>query len=755
MTTWTGAPASASHEVSSGGGPVEEGVTRMASRIRRYAALFLSSAVLACTAPVFAQTAEPVDQPVYLEADHLQELEGDSGYLARGNVRARQNDRTLFADELEYRPESDRVIARGNVIILRGGDFPQYADEIELDSAMSAGVALGFATMLENNGRMAAAAAIRRENGSMQFNDAYYTACELCADGEDQPTWRLRAREVVQDTDDEMIYYRDAQLEVMGVPVLYSPVFAHADPSSERRSGFLFPTFGVSSRLGAVYQQPYYWAISEHQDLTIAPRVMTNVNPLLYAEYRKRFWSGQMELEGSITHEYEIDSDGERFGDEEWRWHVMGGGEFDLNEEWVWGFGVQRASDELHIRRYDFSEQPPDRDEPLTAINRHLISQLYVEGRTPDSYAGIFAASYQSLLAVQDDTLPDVLPLVDYRRTIGLPDRLGRIALQGSGAALSRSVGTNYRRASASADWQTRLVSGNGIVLQPFAQARVDYYDLADIPGPGTTTYDDSFSREVGLAGAEISWPFYRAGENVDWIVEPVVSAVSASDDPVRNRVVNEDSLSLDLDESLLFEPVRAHGYDVWEEGQRVSYGLRTTAQWGDNRFAQVFVGQSTRLDGVAVFNPASGLFEENSDLILAGEVDFGDFEAEFSTRLDSEDYDLNRLSLKASYSAGRFRGSVRYLDVSDDAGTRAAQRELVTDVQVRLSEHWSLVSDTTHDLDQDLTRRQSTGFQYRDECSQLEIVYERQDLGIARLGPSEALRVRVTLFTLGSLEDD
>jgi LPS-assembly protein len=754
MTTWTGAPASASHDVSSGGGPVEEGVTRMASRISRYAALFLSSAVLACTAPAFAQLAEPSDEPVYLEADQLQELES-GGYLARGNVRARQEDRTLFADELEYHPNENRFIARGNVIILGQGDFPQYADEIELDSEMSSGVALGFATMLENNGRMAAAAAIRRENGSMQFNDAYYTACELCEGGEHEPTWRLRAREVVQDAEDEMIYYRDAQLEVMGVPVLYAPVFAHADPSSERRSGLLFPTFGVSSRLGAWFQQPYYWAISEHQDMTLAPRLMSNVNPLLYTQYRKRFWSGAMELEGSVTHEFEIDSDGERFGDEEWRWHLMGGGEWNINEDWSWGFGVQRASDELHIRRYDFTERDKDRGAPLSAINRHLISQLYVEGRTENSYTGIFAASYQSLLAKQDDTIPDVAPLVEYRRVFGLPGDWGRISVEGSGAALNRSTGTDYIRASAAADWRTRLVSDIGVVVEPFAYGRTDQFDLKNIPGVGTAVSDDSFGREVGLIGTEISWPLFRSGENVDWIVEPVVSGIVASDDPVRNRVVNEDSLSLDLDESLLFAPIRAPGYDLWEEGQRVTYGVRTTAQWGRNQYAQAFVGQSRRLDGVAVFNPASGLFEEDSDFVVAGEVDFGDFEAELSTRLDSEDYDLNRLDVSASYSTDRFEATVRYLDVSDDAGTRAPQRELVTELEVRLTDRWSLVSESTHDLDLDTTRMQETGFRFRDDCTELEIVYERQDLGITRLGPSESLLVRVTLFTLGSLEDD
>ena len=241
----------------------------MASHYRRFTAVLLASTFLACSAPAFALQDTQDDEPVYLEADTLNDFGSGEGYIARGNVRVQQGDRLLIADELEYRPEENRVIARGNVEIHGQGEYPQYADEFELDSEMSTGIAVGFATMMENNGRMAAATAARAEDGSIRLDRAYYTACPLCEDGEQEPTWRIRAREVVQDAEDQMIYYKDAQLEFLGVPVLYAPTFAHPDPSSERRSGFLFPGLGVSSRLGFNYQQPYLWAISPHQDTRV------------------------------------------------------------------------------------------------------------------------------------------------------------------------------------------------------------------------------------------------------------------------------------------------------------------------------------------------------------------------------------------------------------------------------------------------------------------------------------------------------
>lgn len=728
----------------------------MASQFSRFAAALFSTTALLLASPALAQDTPSDAQPVYLEADSVVELGDADGYLARGGVRAQQGERTLFADEVEYRPAINRVIARGNVQIHGPGQYPQYADEIELDSELSTGIALGFATMLENDGRMAAASAIRQANGSVQLENAYYTACPLCEDGEDEPTWRVRAREVIQDADDQMIYYRDAQLEVLGVPVLYAPVFAHPDPSSERRSGFLFPDVGASSRLGGVYQQPYLWSISPSQDLVVAPRVMTNVNPLIYADYRKRFWSGTMELEGSWTDEFEIDSDGERFGQKDHRWHLFGGGRFDISDEWRWGFGVQRTSDDLHLRRYDFSEIDDDRGTPLDADTRRLVSQLYVEGRTQNSYGSIITASYQSLRTNEDDgTIPNILPMLQYRRVFNAPEGWGRVNLDVNGVFLDRKTGSDYQRLSTTLDWRTRWIGPSGIVVEPFAYGRIDAYHLSDVAIAGGGTGNDGFDRQLGLAGTEVSWPFYRGGERFDVVLEPVISAVIATDDPVKDRLVNEDSQSFDLDESWLFNPVRSPGYDLWEEGQRVSYGMRATAYWGEENSVGLFLGQSHRMDGETLYDPASGLATEDSDYVVSGQLNWGAFRSEMQARLDSEDYDVDRIDASAYYSGGRVSAGLRYVDVSDDDSTRAPQREITAEFSYQLTARWSMVANVVRDLDIDTSRRQETGFRYEDDCTRMEIVYERQDLGIDSLGPSESIQFRVALFTLGSVAEE
>ncbi|GJL97872.1 MAG: LPS-assembly protein LptD [Hyphobacterium sp.] len=694
------------------------------------------------------------EEPVYIEADTLIENGETGGYVARGNVVARQNGRTVEADELEYRPGSNRVVARGNVSIFSDGAPPQFADEIELNGVMGEGLAVGFSTLLENNGHAAAAFAARRADGSLELTNAYYTACRPEQEG-DEPTWRLRAARAVQNTNTNMIYYRDVRLEVLGVPVAYAPAFAHADPSIRRRSGFLFPTFGLSSRLGVFYGQPYYWAISPHQDLTVTPRVMANSNPLLELEYRRRFWSGDLEFEGSYTKERDIDSDGNLLNDSEHRWHLFGGGEFDISENWVWGFGVQLASDDFHLRTYDLSENYDAYPGIVQPAPRRLMNQIYARGRTDTYYAEMIFAGVQSLRgAGNSERLGTMAPLVEFRLTVPTYENLGRLRTIASAAGLTRKDGIDYRRLSASADWQTQFIAPGGLVFEPFAAARADYYSFADVPGalPGNSVTEDSFGRLLGFAGAELSWPLISSAGNVDTILEPILQGLFASDDSEAGRIINEDSLTAELDETLLFDHNRATGYDLWEEGSRVTYGLRSTTFWGDGNQLRGFIGQSRRLEGDAAFSPTSGLFEDQSDIIVAGEIDVDGFGLSARTRIDSDNGTLNRLDVAASYSIDRFSGRIRYFGFDDSLSRAGTSEEVQLLTTTQITDDWALVYNLQRDLDADVNRRQQIGFRYRDFCTDFEILYQRDEISVGNLGPSESIQIRVTLFTLGGI---
>jgi len=92
-----------------------------------------------------------------------------------------------------------------------------------------------------------------REQGNTELAKAVYSPCEICREKPDRaPLWQLRAARIIHRRDQQEIVYRDAVLEVFGVPVAYTPYFSHADPTVKRKSGFLVPNFGSTSDLAVL-----------------------------------------------------------------------------------------------------------------------------------------------------------------------------------------------------------------------------------------------------------------------------------------------------------------------------------------------------------------------------------------------------------------------------------------------------------------------------------------------------------------------
>ena len=352
-----------------------------AAMVALSAAATAAAQVPGASAPATAENSEDI----YLRADVVTEDQKNLVMTAEGNVEVRVGLRTLKADKLIYDEGKRTMRAQGRVEITNIDGSIQFSDEIEVDEEFRNGFATRFAARLTGNAMVTASSAVRTDGTRNSLEQVVYTGCPVCEAEGNEPTWSIRARRAEQNTETQMISYQDAVFEIKGIPVLYIPWFAHPDPSSSRRSGLMTPDLGVSSKIGAFYEQPYYWAISRSQEMTISPMISQNVNPLVKVDYRKLFFSGYVDVESSFTYEQDFNSDGDKFGDKTWRSHLYGSGRFNINQSWQWGFGVERQTDDLYNERYDI-----DGEDDLRGLvgsqPRQLLSQLFTTGQHNDFY---------------------------------------------------------------------------------------------------------------------------------------------------------------------------------------------------------------------------------------------------------------------------------------------------------------------------------------------------------------------------------
>ena len=753
----------------------------------------------------------------YLEADSLNNDERSGILTVIGDVEGRYEDRSLRADRVTYNRNTGQVIAIGNVTLIDATGSVQYAEKLELSEELDTGTATNYTGRLEGGGVVGARFVNRTTDEEFEFYNAYYTACEICREnGEvDKPSWRLKAKRVKQDKGTRTIRYNDATLELFGLPVFYTPYLAHPDPSADRASGLLTPFVGLTSDKGATLRAPYYWAIDDYTEATITPRLYSKVNPLLGIQFSRRFNTGRVDIDTSFTYGSIFDRNGNAFDDPDrftvpsnapvgkrLRSHIYLDGYFQPTDFWTYGYGLQLASDDNYLNRYDLSESPGTRG-IYEAESRRNTTQAYLVGQDEKTRLSVSTVGFQDLRSrfievldsdqvrfIEDDNaiLPIVAPKIEIEHYLEDPAFNGRLKLLGDTTWITREDGTDYGRASVGVDYSKTWIAPLGLEVQPFANARFDYFNLQ---AQDQDTFD--FTRTLGQAGIDVRYPFINANNSINFIIEPRAQITQSFGDGKLEQFqsvdtngfsqnLQQDGTDIDLDQTLFWQSNKASGFDFWQEGLRADIGASFIADWDISR-AHLFIGQSyvsgidetsfTNLEGNPVTNPqnldqnailpigsfgtASGLSGDSSDFVGLFELDLGRYFS-WDTRLRYDDkasefrridsslrYRFKGLSLSSRYYRLQGRNNNPVLNIPT-----APSEELSGSVSLKITDNWTTSYRGFYDIDANNLRSQRFGLTYQDDCTLIELFYNKLNLSNDAVRDTSGFGIRIALLTLG-----
>jgi LPS-assembly protein len=669
------------------------------------------------TAPLPDDGLGPKD--LLLQADTLSYDKLNNTVTATGHVQARYQGKTLRADRLEYNTVNGAAHATGHAVIINPDGTSNYGDDVILDDQFRAALAIGFAAREEDNVTLAAGAAIRRTETINELKNAIYTVCNICAENgaPKHPSWTIQATRITEDREHQVIYYRNALVRVLGIPVFYSPIFWHPDPSSPRRSGLLAPMFEDSSRRGFSYEQPYLFTLGPSADLIVSPQLNTRVNPELNVRLTERFYSGMIDLRAGYTDSKLFDNHS-FFDNDTSRSYILGRGLFNIDKNWVWGFGAERVTDPTFFQRYHITDVYTDRG-PFPTDTDRLISQLYTVRSDAQTYVSVSAMDFQSLRVLGSDTqnphgifessatFPAVAPLVEVRYDPTEDVFGGDLMVRATAVALSRNKEVldiydpsgaipqgpvvpnsnnlsmlttasnknqlsalqylDSRRASAEVDWRTSFTLDSGIRIEPFLYGRGDAYSItnAQVWNASTQTWQqgkDNVERIYGTAGTTVSWPFIKPMGNASVILEPMAQVAVSPVEKVNPNIPNEDSPSFEYDETNLFDINRFQGFDMLEGGERLNVGGRATVDWGVNHNATFIVGRTFRAQDDPQFTTLSGLAGTASDWIVSATASPITGLTMFTrSRLDADDFSVHREEAGISFGGPLLNLAVRY----------------------------------------------------------------------------------------------
>jgi LPS-assembly protein len=725
--------------------------------------LVMGGAVQAQEAPVVPRDGGDIimaGDRIGFEADEMTYDDKAELVTASGNVRLNREAWRLSADRIEYNRATGIVVAVGNVIVTDPEGNQALGERVELTDSLRDGVIDNVLLVLNDGGRLAAVEGARTSE-VISMRRAVYSPCAVvdkqgCPH---DPVWQVKALRISYNRDRHRLYYKAASLEMFGVPVFYLPTFSHPDGLAKQVSGLLLPQIEFLQQLGVGIGLPYHWAIAPDRDVTITPHIYSAENPAIGVQARRLFAGGPVQMDTLFTYaqltEFADDGVTEIDRGNRFRGYFALRGNFQHSPTWRSKFSIRLTTDDTFNRRYglDFDDT--------------LRSTYALERQTSTSFLSVSAWAFQGLRAIDTaGEMPYVFPLIEYDWRPAQPVLGGRARLGINSMNLVRTDGQSVQRALAFGRWDRSFLTGLGQRVTGTAMLRGDIYNVIN---PERATLPEYAGREglsarvIPVAAVDVEWPLTGPALGGSHTITPRLQLV-ATPSGLYNDFPNEDSRAIELESGSLFDLNRFPGFDRFESGTRVSYGVQY-ALVRPGMALHTEIGQSVRLAGDGnEFPVGTGLSETASDFVGRSNLKLGRlFEITHRFRVDRHNFAVRRNEIDISIGDRRTYATIGYLKLNRNIQLEDLEdrTELRASGRVAFARFWSAFGSAIIDLTTPAENPAATGdgfspirhrigVEYEDECFRFGVSWRRDYIGDRDFRAGNTFLLTLAFKTLG-----
>ena len=688
-----------------------------------------------------ANFAFAADEPIGFEADNVVVNQADGSLFATGNVELKQANNTLRADEVTYYRNQNKAIARGNVVHIDGNGTVTNAAIMELDTEFSHILAETIISNFTSGEWISADHADRIAGDRGIFDASRFTPCKCDFLNGERPLWDIKASQSIRNEKTQTITHYNMRMSVLNVPVGYLPFLTHPDWTVRRRSGFLTPSFIVSSDLGFTPSIPYYQIIDETSDAEFTTYKYQYRGLGVKSRYRKLWDKAELNATVYTANVETYKKNRELVGavDATYASRIGNGWNIKAN--------LRRASQDTFMRRYDFNDD--------TSLKSTVMATRTIDNR----YYSVEASDRQSLLA-SDKTLnePTVLPSIFYEKTEKgwRGNQLFRTEL--SAVQLDNDQGHDMARWSGIFEVAEDFELPLGIANYE-ANITSNYYSIHTKPDSAATSLGDiSFVTPALSVGWRL--PIAVVGANRTAIFEPQARLAFIGGKDRTSAIPNRDASDYRIDEANLFLLNRYQGKDYILPGTRADIGVSATTN--DNFFGDVsgFFGVSRRLSGKTSAGLNTDQGDKYSDYVASLTVNpANSLNLRWSGRLSSKDLTLNesKTSLSSALGTGSLSMTHNQLAKAYFASSDDDREELSASYSQSLIGGWQFSATQLWDLSYGKTRRKKStaalswngGVQ---DCLYVTINYEHDPVADRDVSAVDQLNFVIGFKNLGAI---
>ncbi len=561
----------------------------------------------------------------------------------------------------------------------------------------------------------------------LELNKGVFTTCKK-RDG--CPPWQLSSEKIQHDKKKKIINYKNAVLRVYDFPVMYFPKFYHPDPTVDRQSGFLIPSFNNSLNSSNYLNIPYYYVVAENKDFTFSPRLYSNNNFLLQTEYRQANSKSNHVTDFSIFREKNGDLENHLFYKFD---KVFESETFETNKLDI---KLQQTSSNNYIQN---KKVKSDIANDINILENSLNLNLYSNNV---SY-NINATVYEDQNKDSSDKYEYILPKIDFVKKVENKSSLNGDFLFNS-ENLIRNYDTNIFEKSNIND--LLFTSNPKITKSGFYNNYEFIIKNANTDGKKSKNFkDDENFYLSGLLQFNSSMPMKKENTNYDNVLKPKLSIKLA---PNHTKNYEDDEVVININN--IFSLDRISKNDTVEGGVSLAYG-----------FDYLFLNKGSEKE-ILSFKAANNLrLSENEDLTNSYQIgektsnfftesiytpnDF--LSIKYSNALRNNFSEISRESFQTDFNFMNLKSSFEYLNENN---TNANNSYLQNTTSFNLNNFNSLIFSTREDKKTDLTEFYKFIYQYKNDCLAASIEYNKDYYNDTDSNSEESILFKLSIIPVG-----
>jgi LPS-assembly protein len=564
------------------------------------------------------------------------------------------------------------------------------------------------------------------EGGNTIITKGIFTTCKK---NDDCPPWQLSAEKVIHDKEKKTIYYDDAWLKIYDKPVFYFPKFFHPDPTVKRQSGFLMPSFNVSSNIGSSFDIPYYHVLSDNKDFTIRPRFYSEEKLLLQSEYRQVNFNSSHLLDFSILNGADLTSKGHLFLNTYQKLNFSYFDESDLN------ITLEQVEGDTYLKTYNLKS-------PIINNTGSLESSVKIDAYKENLLVDLEFTVFENLSKRDSDRYEYILPtynvIKDFENNFGMN---GVFSLNSSGSM--KNYNTNVSEKIVINDFYFKsnpIFSNNGIINKYNFLLKNTNTDADN-----SSKYEGNVDHNLGaLLEYNSSYPLKQITKKYDNIFRPTVSLRYS---PSNTRNIKNEETRVNV--SNIYSLNRISRRDTVEGGTSFTYGaefLKTNREGLD--FLNINVANIIRDTENKNLPRNSSLGHKLSDVF--GNIDFNPndiISTGYEFTIDNNFTDINYEIFKGGVKINNFVTEFEYLNENNTLGKKSF---LSNKTSYNIDKSNKLSFETRENKKTSLTEFYNLIYQYRNDCLIAAIEYNKNYYSDRDLKPSENIFFKLTIVPFG-----